>query len=56
MRGLDCKDPGSHEDVHFVGADDDDLVRQVRDHITDLHPNMSPDQAATIVTEGAYDE
>lgn len=56
MRALDCEDPANHPDVHFTGADDDDLVRQVAEHIRQAHADMSPDQARQIVTEGSYDE
>lgn len=55
MRGLDCKDP-SHEDVHFSGQDDDDLERQLRQHISDAHAGMSPDDARGIVAQGAREE
>lgn len=56
MRALDCKDPATHADVHFTGTDDDDLLQQVRDHIREVHPGMSPDEAEGIVREAAYDE
>ena len=56
MRGLDCSDPSTHPDEHFSGQDDDDLERQVRQHIAEAHPGMSPDDARGIVTQGAYDE
>ena len=56
MRALDCQDPETHADVHFKGSDDDDLVRQVQDHIRQAHTGMSPDEAQEIVREGAYDE
>lgn len=56
MRGLDCSDPSTHPDVHFTGQDDDDLERQVREHIADAHPGMSPDEARRIVAQNAHDE
>lgn len=56
MRALDCPDATTHGDLHVVGTDDADLVRQVREHIEDAHPNLSPDQAEAIVAQGAYDE
>lgn len=56
MRGLDCSDPSTHPDVHFSGQDDDDLERQVRQHITDTHTGMSPDEARGIVAKNAHDE
>lgn len=56
MRAVDCQDPITHDDIHFTGPDDPDLVRQVAAHISELHPDMSPDEADQIVSEGAYDE
>ena len=56
MRGLDCSDPNTHPDVHFTGQDDDDLERQVRQHIGESHPDMSPEDARGIVAQGAHDE
>jgi predicted small metal-binding protein len=55
MRALDCKDP-SHDDVHVTAGSDDELTQIVRQHITDAHPDMSPDMAADIVAQDAYDE
>lgn len=55
MRALDCKHP-SHDDVHVTAASDEELKGIVRQHITDAHPDMTPDQADDIVAQGAYDE
>jgi hypothetical protein len=55
MRGLDCQHP-AHDDVHFDAEDDSDLERQVRQHIEDAHPDMSPDDARGIVAQGAYEQ
>ena len=55
MRAMDCTDE-SHAKVHFSGADDNDLIRQVREHIGVAHPKMSQDEAEGIVAEAAYDE
>lgn len=55
MRALDCKHP-SHDDVHVTAGSDDELTQIVRQHITDAHPDMTPDQAEGIVAQGAYDE
>ena len=56
MRGFDCSDPGTHDDVHFTGADDADVERQVRAHIMEAHPGMNPDEAKQMVATSAYDE
>lgn len=55
MRALDCKDP-AHEDMHVTAATDDELIEKVRQHISEVHPDMSPEEATGIVRQGAYDE
>lgn len=55
MRGFDCNDP-THGDKHFTGQTDEDIERQVRDHLATAHPEMRPEQATQMVTKGAYDE
>jgi predicted small metal-binding protein len=55
MRAVDCIHP-AHEDLHATAETDDELEQQVRQHISEAHPDMSPDQAADIVAGGAYDE
>ncbi len=55
MRGMDCTDE-SHAKIHFTGTDDNDLIRQVRQHIAVAHPHMSQDEAEGIVAESAQDE
>jgi hypothetical protein len=56
MRAHDCRDEGGHGDLHFRGVDDEDLIRQVREHLKDAHPDRDPDDAEAIVRQGAYDE
>ena len=55
MRALDCIHP-AHEDKHVTAETDEELEEKVRQHINEVHPDMSPDQAADIVAQGAYDE
>jgi hypothetical protein len=55
MRALDCIHP-AHEDMHATAGTDEELVEKVREHITEVHPDMDPDQAEGIVAQGAYDE
>ena len=55
MRGMDCIHE-AHEDIHFTGADDEDLVRQVMLHRDEYHPEMTDEQAREIVSANAYDE
>ena len=54
-RALDCIDP-SHDDVHATAENDEELINVVRQHIQDAHPDMNPEQAVEIVSQGAYDE
>lgn len=55
MRALDCVHP-AHEDMHATAENDEQLIEQVRQHIAQAHPDMSPDEATEIVRESAYDE
>jgi predicted small metal-binding protein len=55
MRAIDCIHP-AHEDMHATAATDEELVQKVREHISQAHPEMSPDQATEIVTQNVYDE
>ena len=54
-RGLDCKH-AAHEDVHFSGADDQDLQNQVRAHRNEYHPELSDGDIRNIVAVTAYDK
>lgn len=54
-RGLDCKDE-AHDDIHFSGADDQDLENQVLKHRDEYHQGMSDDEMREIVAAHAYDE
>lgn len=55
MRAVDCVHP-AHEDLHATAETDDQLIGKVRQHISEAHPDMSPDDANGIVAQGAYDE
>ena len=55
MRALDCVHD-AHEDIHFTGESDDDLITQVREHRDQYHPEMSDDDVRNIVAASAYDE
>ncbi len=54
-RALDCRD-AAHDDIHFSGSDDDDLVRQVLAHRDEYHQEMSDKDVRQVVSQGAYDE
>lgn len=55
MRALDCVHP-AHEDMHATAATDTELIEKVRQHITEAHPDMSPEEALDLVRQNAYDE
>lgn len=55
VRALDCVHP-AHEDTHVTAESDDELVEKVRQHISEVHPDMSPEDAEGIVAQAAYDE
>ena len=55
MRALDCVHE-AHEDVHFSGNSDEDLIEQVRRHRDQYHPEMNDDDVRQIVAANAYDE
>lgn len=55
MRALDCVHE-AHDDVHFTGQTDDDLITQVQQHRDEYHPEMTDDDVRAVVAQGAYDE
>jgi hypothetical protein len=55
MRALDCVHD-AHEDIHFTAESDDDLIRQVREHRDQYHPEISDDDIQNLVAANAYDE
>jgi hypothetical protein len=55
MRAFDCVHP-AHEDIHFTGGSDDDLVEQIRRHRDEHHPEITDEEIREFVTQGAYDE
>jgi hypothetical protein len=55
MRAFDCVHE-AHEDTHFTGETDEDLIAQVRQHRDQYHPELSDDDVRQAVAAGAYDE
>jgi hypothetical protein len=55
MRAFDCSHP-AHEDIHFTGASDDELLDQIKRHRDEYHPELTDDQIGEFVAQGAYDE
>ncbi len=56
MRAMDCRAPGTHEDIHFTAGSDGDLVNQVRAHRDEYHADITDEQIDELVTSSAYDE
>jgi hypothetical protein len=55
MRAIDCNHP-AHEEMHFTGANDDELVDQLMRHRDDYHPEITDEQVRETVAQSAYDE
>ena len=56
MRALDCTHPAHETAIHVTAENDQELEQKVRQHISEVHTDMTPDQARDIVAQGAYDE
>jgi hypothetical protein len=55
MRAFDCVHD-DHEDMHFTGADDDELTSRIREHRDQYHPEISDEEIDSLVASSAYDE
>ena len=55
MRAFDCKHP-AHEDIHFTGATDDELLEQAKRHRDQYHQELTDDQLRDVIAQNAYDE
>jgi hypothetical protein len=55
MRALDCVHE-DHEDMHFTGADDQELTSRIREHRDQYHPEITDDEVDSLVAASAYDE
>ena len=56
MRALDCRAPGTHEDIHFTADSGQDLITQVQQHRNEYHTEITDDQIREMVASSAYDE
>jgi len=56
MRALDCRAPGTHDDMHITAGSDEELIDRVQDHRDQYHADMTDDQIKELVASGAYDE
>ena len=56
MRALDCRAPGTHEDMHITAASDEDLVARVQEHRDEYHTEITDEQIRELVSSSAYDE
>ena len=55
MRAMDCIHD-DHEEMHFTGADDEELAAKIRAHRDEFHPEISDDQVTELIAANAYDE
>ena len=55
MRAIDCKEP-PHDEMHFTGATDDEIVDQLMRHRDEYHPQVTDDQIQESVRQAAYEE
>jgi hypothetical protein len=55
VRAFDCVHP-AHEDIHFTGASDDELLEQIKRHRDEYHAELTDEQISEFVAQGAYDE
>jgi hypothetical protein len=56
MRALDCRDPSTHDDIHFSSEDDDQLFAEVQSHTQEHHPEMTDEDIRQMIATSAYDE
>jgi hypothetical protein len=56
MRALDCRDPDTHDDIHFTADSDQDLMTQVQQHRDEYHRDITDEQIRELITSSAYDE
>jgi hypothetical protein len=56
MRALDCRDPGTHDDIHFTADSDQNLFTQIRQHRDEYHTDITDEQIKEMVATGAYEE
>jgi hypothetical protein len=56
MRALDCRAPGTHDDMHFTADSDQSLIAQIRQHRDEYHTDITDEQIKELVATSAYDE
>ena len=56
MRAMDCRDPGTHDDIHFTADSDQDLISQIQQHRNEYHTEITDEQIKEMVASNAYDE
>lgn len=56
MRSLDCRAPGTHDDMHITAASDEELIARVQEHRDQYHDEITDDQIKELVASSAYDE
>jgi hypothetical protein len=56
MRSLDCRAPGTHDDMHITAGSDEELIARVQEHRDQYHDDITDDQIKELVASSAYDE
>lgn len=56
MRALDCRAPGTHDDMHITAGSDEELIARVQEHRDQYHDEITDDQIKDLVASSAYDE
>lgn len=54
MRAIDCAE--GHDTVHFSAPSDEELLSKVRDHVAEVHPELTEEQIQGIFSQGVHDE
>jgi hypothetical protein len=52
---MDCVHD-EHEDMHFTGADDEELTRRIKEHRDQYNTAISDEQIRELVGSSAHDE
>jgi len=54
MRAIDCSE--GHDTVHMAAETDDELMRQVRAHAAEVHPELNDEQLQGMFAQLVHDE
>jgi len=54
MRALDCSQ--GHDTIHFSAETDEELMRKVREHAAEAHPELGEEQLQGMFAQLVHDE